>query len=38
MTKSLCTEGKDWNTVIMECRSLAANWEQLSGYTDRSVL
>ena len=25
-------EGKDWNIVIMECRSLAANWEQLSGY------
>ena len=24
--------GKDWNTVIMECHSLAAKWEQLSGY------
>ena len=22
----------DWNLVIRECSSLAANWEQLSGY------
>ena len=26
------TEIRDWNIVIKECRSLAANWEQLSGY------
>ena len=28
----LYTEVKDWNVVIIECSSFAANWEQLSGY------
>ena len=27
----------DWNIVIMECSSLAAKWERLSGYLGLSI-
>ena len=27
-----CTDVEGWNTVIIECGLLAANWERLSGY------
>ena len=30
-------EDDDWNEVIKECSSLAAKWEQLSGYLGLSI-
>ena len=30
-------EEDDWNNVIKECSSLAAKWEQLSGYLGLSI-
>ena len=30
-------EEDDWNEVIKECSSLAAKWEQLSGYLGLSI-
>ena len=30
-------EEDDWNVVIIECSSLAAKWEQLSGYLGLSI-
>ena len=34
---SLSPEEDDWNVVIIECSSLAAKWEQLSGYLGLSI-
>ena len=31
------SEEDDWNEVIKECSSLAARWEQLSGYLGLSI-
>ena len=31
------SEEDDWNEVIKECSSLAAKWEQLSGYLGLSI-
>lgn len=31
------SEEDDWNDVIKECSSLAAKWEQLSGYLGLSI-
>ena len=33
----LFLEEDDWNEVIKECSSLAAKWEQLSGYLGLSI-
>ena len=30
-------EESDWNVIIKECSSLAANWEHLSGYLGLSI-
>ena len=32
-----CLDEDDWNIVIKECGSLAANWEHLSGFLGLSI-
>ena len=37
LSSFLSPEEHDWNVIIKECSSLAANWEHLSGYLGLSL-